>query len=308
MKREIGIVCAKRTQAEGLAKTIEAMYGLQLKFGTRADVLNGGFRHVEILLSTWDMVCMEKNEIEIFLPGLRQLNYCAGNSSYFERPFQQCGVLVKNSISINSKAVADFAFGLILLSNKGFFPLSRWYRRGGIFFWRAIRQRMNTWPANGNATVGILGFGNVGRALSVNLSTMGWHQLVYDRVQVDFAGVSQITSLEQIFKRSDVIVNCLPDTEETQNMLRIEHFRAMKSTATFINVGRGRQVNHRHLLRSLILKGSRTAILDVLSKEPLRPWSIVRLLPNIYISPHIAGCTGQEIRSMIKHQCDEIFY
>jgi phosphoglycerate dehydrogenase-like enzyme len=89
-----------------------------------------------------------------------------------------------------------------------------------------------------------------------------------------------------MLKLSDFIVNCLPDSPETNKIFSKEKFQIMKSSAMFINVGRGESVNEQDLAQALLDGEIACAALDVTYPEPLEKDSLLWKLDNCYITPH----------------------
>ena len=105
-------------------------------------------------------------------------------------------------------------------------------------------------------------------------------------------------SLEEIFSQCQVISNHIANLPATQRMLRYEHFSRMKPNGVFINTGRGAQVVEEDLVRALREEPDRTALLDVTWPEPPEADSPLWTMPNVILSPHIAGSMNNEIARM----------
>jgi phosphoglycerate dehydrogenase-like enzyme len=202
----------------------------------------------------------------------------------------------------NSIPVAEFVLGQLLLSNKGYFQSQNEYRRG---FWRLgfmkARALSRDRPGNVGAKVGIVGLGTIGSLLAEMLKPFDLQVIVYDPFvdddKVQLLGATRV-SLEELFETSDVISNHLPDIANTRGLLDYRYFSMMKSTATFINTGRGRQVDEKGLAKALRECPSRSALLDVTCAEPPNPFSRLYRARNIFLSPHIAGSQGNEIHRL----------
>ena len=112
------------------------------------------------------------------------------------------------------------------------------------------------------------------------------------------------SKLEEIFKKCDVISNHLPDIKSTKEILNYDLFMLMKDYSTFINTGRGRQVDERGLIKALSNNRTICAVLDVMSREPMIFTSKFYTMSNIFITPHIAGSTNQEQWRMADYMID----
>jgi D-3-phosphoglycerate dehydrogenase len=109
----------------------------------------------------------------------------------------------------------------------------------------------------------------------------------------DRSGVKKENTLEDVFKKADVVSLHLPLTDETKNIVNIDLLKKMKNTALIINTSRGPLINEDDLIFSLENKIIAGAGLDVLNKEPLDPGSRLAVMDNVIITPH-AGYYSNE--------------
>lgn len=157
-------------------------------------------------------------------------------------------------------------------------------------------------------TVGILGFGHIGRKLMGFLKPFSVKTLVYDPyVNRDMADVFdiQFTTLNNVFEKSDVVISLLPITPVTKGMLAAPQFSLMRPGSVFVNVSRGLVINHADLLRRLEQKDI-VACLDVFDPEPIPANSPFRDMPNVILSPHIAGVTAEDGPRFLSLMIDEL--
>ena len=112
-------------------------------------------------------------------------------------------------------------------------------------------------------------------------------------------------SLEQVFERSLVVSNHIPDLESTAGALNATHFKAMRPGATFINSGRGAQVVEQDLIRVFSARPDLTALLDVTLPEPPGVDSLLWNMTNVVISPHVGGTIGDEVVHLADCVIDE---
>ena len=149
----------------------------------------------------------------------------------------------------------------------------------------------------GGQTVGILGYGDIGRAVADRLHAMGMRVLATKR------HVSNLTdppverfykpeALREMMSLCDYIVSTAPLTGETRHMISHAEFEVMKPTAVVINVGRGPVIDEAALLRVLREKRIRGAGLDVFEQEPLPAGHPFYKLENVLLSPHCADHTS----------------
>lgn len=268
---------------------------------TKSDFGKVDFSKVEYIFSTWYMPELTVNEIKKFFPALKAVFYAAGTVKKFAKSFIQLGIDVYNADIINAIPVAEFAYAQIILSNKGYFQSQLLYRK---YKYNIAKRISAEYPGNYLPTVGIIGFGRIGRKVAELLSNNDINVIVNDinilPEECIKLGIENV-SLEELFSRSDVISNHLPDISSTLNILNYDLFKKMKKNATFINTGRGRQVEEKGLAKALREEKGRSAILDVLRHEPLLPISPLFFRKNVFVTPHIAGSIGNEENRMAEY-------
>ena len=267
---------------------------------TKADVLARPeeFRETEYIFSTWGMPAFTEDEIRSIFPSLRCVFYGAGSVQGFAREFLSCGVRVFSAWQANAIPVAEYALAQILLANKGFLTAARLMSGGRT---AESKDWMNTHEGNYDRTVGLIGVGQVARALIKLLKPFHLNIKAYDpylpQEAAEALGVEKC-SLEALFATCHVVSNHLPNNASTQGMLRYGHFSAMLPHATFLNTGRGAQVIEDDLVRVLEERPDLTAVLDVTWPEPPEPGHGFYRLPNCVLTPHMAGSSGWEVRRM----------
>lgn len=209
------------------------------------------------------------------------------------------GIAVARTTAANTSGVAEMALTLILSTK------------------RMINQNqacVNTgnWVKNvGNeligATVGILGFGNIGRKLAELLKGFDCTVLVYDpfpnKEAIENAG-AKLVSLEEIFKLSDAVSVHVPYMEETHNIVNAERLALMKETAVIVNTARGHLVDEDALYEALVHKKIAGAGLDVFAIEPLPLTSPLLKLDNIVLTPHVSSQTVESLWNIYKMAID----
>jgi len=158
-----------------------------------------------------------------------------------------------------------------------------------------------------DATVGVVGYGVIGRQVGYLCRSFGMRVLAADRPEVlssepawKLPGTPSVAEarpdrlyepgdLISLLKESDYVVLCVPYTPETHALINAKALAAMKPTAVFINVARGNVVDEPALIEVLKAGKIRGAGLDVYSEEPLPPTSPLWRLPNVIACPHVAG-------------------
>jgi len=134
--------------------------------------------------------------------------------------------------------------------------------------------------------------------------------IAYDPFVSDAAGaalgVTMMPTVESVFERADVVSLHTPWLKETEGMIRGEHFARMKPNATFLNTARGAVVREGEMIEALKNRPDVTAVLDVTYPEPCAPDSPLLTLPNVVLTPHIAGSQGPECRRMGLYMVEEL--
>ena len=246
---------------------------------------------VEVIFATWGMVSFSDEQLAQ-LPKLKAVFYAAGNVKGFAWPLIEHDILLVSAWAINAIPVAEMVLSQILLTCRGYFRAVRTYHA------TKSKEMPFQSPGVNGATIGVIGMGWIGKALTKHLQHFGFHVLASDpTLTVERAaelGVEKVT-LEEIFERSYIVSNHIPDLPSTKNVLDGALFERMQDGATFINTGRGAQVVEADLIRVMRQRPDLTALLDVTEPEPPSPESALWSLPNVLISPHIGGTTGDEV-------------
>lgn len=184
--------------------------------------------------------------------------------------------------------VAETALGLILIGLKRLWPLAGTVRGGG---WRDS----SFWPAGETfgRTVGVVGAGSVGRHVIDLLQAFSVDVLVSDPYLKPGdlpAEKANQADLDELLRRSDVVTLHAPGIASTKHMLDAEHLAIMKEEAVLVNTARGSLIDETALIERLEGHPQFFAFLDVTDPEPPPEDSPLRRLPNVVVTPHIAGC------------------
>lgn len=222
------------------------------------------------------------------------------------------GVVAVDTTNGSSGPVAEWALALILI---GLRNAASHFRRliAGETLW-PDRDEFLTDPGylNGELrgkTVGLIALGIVGRHLVELLRPFKVTVLAYDPhspdVMADACDLDLVYSLRTLLAESDVVVNLVPLTTETRGLLGSEEFAHLKPGAVFVNVSRGGVVDTAALI-SRLESGDIVACLDVVEPEPLPAGSPLRRMPNVFLSPHVAGVTANAEGRFFEYMVDEI--
>lgn len=259
----------------------------------------------EIAFATWGMPQFTEAEIKKYMPDIKVLFYSAGTVQYFAKPFLDCGIRVFSAFSANGVPVAEYTVSQIVLALKGYFQGAKRYKS---FLPYSFIHTQNCIGGYGSK-VGLIGLGAIGSAVAEKLKDYDVSVFAYDPfVKEERANALGVTlcNIETIFKECDVISNHLANKKELKNIFNGKLFKLMKSHSTFINTGRGDQVNEFALAKSLIFHPSRTAVVDVLKNENAPFTSPLFWCPNAIITPHIAGSLGNETERMADYMIEQL--
>lgn len=218
----------------------------------------------------------------------------------------QAGITVTAAAAANAVPVAEYALAMILLANKRTFPVRERFRVERKLWqpqWLAPGE-----PGNYGAVVGIVGASRIGRRLLTLLKPFDLRILVCDpflsEEEARALGIEK-TTLADLMARSDVVSLHAPSLPETMGMIGRAELAAMRDGTTLINTARGALVDHLALSEELV-SGRLNAVLDVTEPEPLPSDSPLFDLPNVVLTPHIAGAAGYETRRMAELLAGEI--
>ena len=252
-----------------------------------------GLAKVEVIFATWGMPYLSDAQLAC-MPQLRAVFYAAGNVKGFAWPLIEHDIVLVSGWAINAIATAQLVLGQVLLTCRGYFRAVRRYSATRSVVGAKNFQRSGA----AGETIGVIGMGWVGRRLTSELLALGFRVLVSDPTLSDAAarelGVEN-ASLEELFRRSYIVSNHIPDLPTTRHVLGRSLFESLRDGATFINTGRGAQVIEADLVRVLHERPDVTALLDVTDPEPPGPSSELWTLPNVVMSPHIGGTIGDEV-------------
>lgn len=273
---------------------------------SKEDIFNHGpFDGVDVLFSSWRTPILTKEEISHYFPDVRALFYSAGSVRYFAAPYLELGITVVSGWAANAVPVAEYTVSQIILSGKNFFSTSRLMHAGQHEECEKFKANL---VGNFGSKIGIIGAGMIGRLVISLLKNHKNDILVFDPFLPDKTaetlGVSKCT-LPEIFSECNVITNHLANNEQTRGILTYDLFARMRPYSTFINTGRGAQVDEDGLARVLRERPDLTALLDVTVDEPPKASSPFYGLENCILTPHIAGSKGNELFRISEFIADE---
>ena len=263
----------------------------------------GVLAEAEVILSGWGAPAMDGAFLAA-APNLRVVFYGAGSIRRVATPaFWERGLRITSAYAANAVPVSEYALAAILFSLK----------RGWHFAFSARREkalpRQGQVPGAYGSTVGLVSLGMVGRLVRERLRPFDLRVVAYDPFvtpeEAHVLGVD-LMSLEDLFASSDVVSLHVPLLPETEGMILGSHLASMKRNATLINTSRGAVVREGEMVEVLGERPDLWAVLDVTHPEPPEPDSRLYDLPNVVLTPHIAGSLGSECRRMGRLVVDEL--
>ena len=216
------------------------------------------------------------------------------------------GIQVAFAPGRNGDPVADFAVGLLLSIDRSIVEREL---RNNDTNWRRDIGDFPQYHAVGLMTVGIIGFGCIGRKVADRLLPFGCKVVVYDPyVSADAIKEYGCTpvSLEELLKESDAVTLHMRLTESTKHILKAEHFAMMKPTAWLINTARAGLIDEQALIDAVTSHKIGGVALDVFDKEPLPADYPLIGLPDVILTPHIAGGTADGVELAVSAVIDDL--
>lgn len=253
--------------------------------------------NAEVLVTSWGCPRLDAGRLE-HAPHLRAVFHCAGtvrgivSDALWER-----GIVVTNAVEENAEPVAEFVLAAIIFAGKKVPALAtdaRTHRAD----W-SYRSRHGE-LGNRGRTIGLIALSRIGRRVAERLRDLDVEVLVHDPyidpAEIAAAG-ARPCELAELLAVSDVVSIHAPQLPSTFHMIGAGQLALMRDGATLINTARGSLVDTA-ALEAECASGRLYAMLDVTDPEPLPASSVLYDLPNVMITPHIAGSLGEETRRL----------
>ena len=209
---------------------------------------------------------------------------------------RQRGIPVCNVPDYCVDEVADQTLAFILATTRQVVPNALHLREGK---W-GLPVPLSAMQCLKNLTVGVIGFGRIGREVVRRLLAFKCRVLIFDPVitaaEITRAGAEAAVSCDELLKQSDIVTLHCPSTPRTRRMFNAETFAKMKPGAIFINVSRGDLVDSAALVAALQAGTLGAAALDVFDPEPIPTDHPILKLPNVILSAHIASASPTAVR------------
>ncbi len=270
--------------------------------GERAERLLG---EADILLTGWGCPPITAEALDR-APRLRLIGHCAGTVKDMVTPAcWERGLRIITAAEANAIPVVEYTVAAILLANKHAFHIREIYRQE-----RRYGMWHHTTPGIGNLNkrIGIVGASRIGRRVIEALRPFDFTLCVYDpfltAAEAERLGVEKL-ELDDLLQSSDVVSLHAPSLPETRHMIGARELDLIRDGAALINTARGALIDGEALEKELT-SGRIRAVIDTTEPETLPADSPLYDLPNVFLTPHIAGASGTEVYRMTDLVIEEI--
>ncbi len=204
------------------------------------------------------------------------------------------GIYVCNTPGGPTEATADLAFGLLMTAGRRIAEADRYMRRGE---WKVLSPIMFFGTPVWGKTLGVVGFGQIGRAVARRARGFNMKILYTDVAPAPPTAEQELAarfvSLEELLGESDFVTIHTPVTEATYHLMNDARFAMMKSTAVLVNTSRGGTVDEAALVKALKTGIIAGAGIDVFENEPTGTDNPLFALDNVVVLPHIGSSTEE---------------
>lgn len=258
----------------------------------------------DVLITGWGCPRLDADALTA-APRLRTVLHAAGSvRSLVGDALWHRGVAVSSAVTGNALPVAEYTLAMILLCGKDAFDHRERFRASHAY--PAPAETSGT--GNVGRRIGVIGASRVGRRLLELLRPFDFTVLLHDPyVSSAEAGAlgAELLSLEDLLRHSDIVSLHAPDIPETYRMLDGARLALIRDGGVLINTSRGALVDPDALTDELV-SGRLRAVLDVTEPEPLPAGSPLYRLPNVFLTPHIAGSLGNELERLGRIVVEEL--
>lgn len=264
-------------------------------------------KEVEVIVGTWGMPMLTP-EILDAAPKLKAVLYAAGSVRCFiHNEFWTRNIVLSSGYAANAVPVAEFTIAQLILGLKQALFLERNIQQDRD--WRKTQVSCSGIKGLYRSTIGLVSYGAIARLVRQLLRSYEVNVLVYDPFLGKAEAVQehvQSVSLEDIFKRSDAVSIHTPHLPETEKLITRELIVSMPEHGVFLNTARGAVIDEAGMIEALRERPDIQAMIDVTYPEPPPKDSPLYDLPNLFITPHIAGSMGHERARLGAFMADEL--
>ena len=243
-------------------------------------------------------------------PNIKYIGVCATGYNVVDlEAAKRHGVTVTNVPAYSTESVAQLTWGFILECASKINVHNESVKKGDWVASETFCYWVEPVMELARKTIGIVGYGNIGRrvaeiakAFRMNVLVHTAHPEKYDKESQDISFVS----LDEIWKKSDVITLHCPMTKDTEKIISEDSISMMKDGVIIINVSRGGLINEDDLMTALTDGKVCAAAVDVVSFEPMKADNPLLKAPNIIITPHIAWASIEARKRLIETVADNL--
>lgn len=262
---------------------------------------------LQVIITGWGTPSLATADLAR-MPNLQLIAHAAGSVKDTVDPdLLETGVRITSAANINARPVAEFTLAYILLENKAVHDWIALYKDLRRSFRKAAYPGFAT-VGNAGKTVGIVGASRVGRCLINLLAPYDLDLLVYDpmlsEADTHALGATHCT-LDDLLRSSDIVSLNAPALPSTRHLIGRHELSLIGDGRLLINTARGAIVDQDAMIAELAT-GRIRAVLDVTEPEPLPDDCPLYDLPNVVLTPHIAGSVGVEVYRLTDHALGEI--
>jgi len=234
------------------------------------------------------------------LPALKAALRCAVDTRNIDvAAASSHGILVTRAKPGFIESVTELVFGFLVDLNRGVSRASAAFQAGRVPTAQMGRQLSGT-------TIGIIGYGAIGRAVAPLAAAMGMRVLISDPyVTIKEPGFEQV-DLATLLAQSDHVVCLAIANEATENLINADAFARMRKDAVFINVSRGNLVDEAALAAAITQGKIAGAAIDVGRAPDQMPTPAIAMLPNVIATPHIGGLTPPAIEAQALNTVEQV--
>ncbi len=229
---------------------------------------------------------------------LKWIHVPAANVFQFIRPdLRERKIVITNARGLHATVISEQVIGSMLVFSRRFMDCWR-FQQEQHYSQPELLQASPPLSELRGKTVVILGLGSIGREIARLSKAFGMRVLASKRnIQGVYENIDQVfnhSNFQQALPEADYLVISMARTPDTEGLLDEAELALLKKECVLINIARAKIVNQNALLRFLKEERIRGAALDVFEKEPLSSDSELYSLPNVFLTPHIAGVAVRE--------------
>lgn len=271
-----------------------------------SDQARARLAQAEVIISSWGAPQLTSELLDT-APGLRAVLHCAGSVRWLlPEDVHTRGLTVITAADHNAVPVAEYTLAAVIMAGKRALPLAQ-LERTEPSGWGESFARVGV--SNLGRTIGIVGFSKIGRRVVELLKVLDTGPILVSDPFADPADVAScgasLVSLDEVLASSEILSLHAPLLPSTHHMIGTAQLALLPDGATIINTARGAILDHEALLAECA-SGRLDAILDVTDPEPLPAGHPLLALPNVTITPHIAGSLGTETLRLSRHVLDQL--